>query len=540
MGDKLASAGDQVKQAFARLKEAWKNQEPSRKRLIVILAIAALVLAVGLVVFMNMRASRYVVLYPGLPQSESVQGLAVLQEAGMTGQINNSGELEVPSNTVNAAMAQLATAGLPSSTLKYDIFQQAGGLTTTDFEKQQYQINQMQDRLQNIIKTYEGVENAYVTLNMQDRSNRVWDAGASPNTASVKVEMKSGGVLTSGQVGGIRHLVGPAAGIDPEQVSVIDTAGVTLAAAGESYDAEYAATSQFLERQGFEAEVENRLYNKIANLLSLPYPDDNDYSIAVTAKLDWDAMITESMEYSPLEGTQNGVANHEEVQATMGTGQYAEGVVGETDNTDIPVYADLNGDGEMDAVDYYRNRDYLVSYVKQQIEKDGATLQEVSIGVMVRGELTNDARQTLRDSIAAATNVPVDKVNVQGMLDATGGNETETQQNLIFGLPALFVYIAAGVLAAMIIMVIAILVARKRKQKRLLLEAEAAEAAAAAEEEEALRIQQEIEDRKRQLKDAAMGEQNENAITNEVREFARANPEITANLLRNWLREGES
>ena len=52
-------------------------------------------------------------------------------------------------------------------------------------------------------------------------------------------------------------------------------------------------------------------------------------------------------------------------------------------------------------------------------------------------------------------------------------------------------------------------------------------------------VRQEIEERKRQLKDAAIGDQSENAITNEVRDFARTNPEITANLLRTWLKGGE-
>ncbi|MDL2252728.1 hypothetical protein LJC49_01465 [Ruminococcaceae bacterium OttesenSCG-928-I18] len=489
----------------------------------------------GLVVFLNVRSARYIVLYPGLPQEESVQGLAALEEAGISGRINTNGELEVSANQENAAMAQLATVGIPSSTLEYDIFQQAGGLTTTDFEKQQYQINQMQDRLQDIIRTYDGVQNAYVTLNIEDRSNRVWNAGSTPNTASVKVEMRGGQVLTAGQVSGIRFLVGPAAGIDADQVAVIDSTGVTLAAAGEGYDAEYAATTQFLQRQGFEADVEKRLYEKTANILSLPYPESDDYRISITAQLDWDAMITEIMEYTPLEGTEQGVMNHEDMQAVMGAGEFAEGVVGETDNTDVPVYADLDGDGEMDTVDYYHNRDFLVSYMKQQIEKDGATLEEVSVGVMIRGTLNNDTRQTLRELIAAATNVPIENVTVQGMLDAAP--EEEEEANLIFGLPALFVYIAAAVLVAMIIAIILILVLRRRAQKKRLAEAEAA---AAAEEEEALRVQQEIEERKKQLKSAAMNEQNENAITNEVREFAKTNPEITANLLRNWLREGEA
>ncbi len=534
MGERLRTVGNQIRQAFEKLREAWQNMEPARKRLLLIIALIALALAVGLAVFLNVRAAQPEVVYPGLPQEESVQGLSVLQEAGISGALNDAGELEVPANQMNAAMAQLATAGIPSSTLDYDIFQQANGLTTTDFEQQQYQIQQMQNRLQDIIKTYEGVDNAYVTLNISEDSNRVWDAASSTNTASVKVEMADGRVLTSSQVAGIRHLVGPAAGIDPTQVSVIDSAGNTLAAAGEGYDESMAATEDFLERQNFEAEVEQRLHDKTANLLSLPYPNADDYRISVTAKLDWDAMITESMEYIPLEGTEAGVMNSEEEQALMGTGQYAEGVVGETDNTDVPAYADLNGDGELDAVDYYNNREYLVSYIKQQIEKDGATLEEASIGVMVRGTLDNETRTSLEELIAASTNIPIENVNVQGMEDA-GVIDDEADETLIFGLPATVVYIAIAALVVMLIVIILIIILRRRAQRK---RAEAEAAALAAEEEEAVRVQEEIEERKRQLKDAAMTEQSENAITNEVREFARSNPEITANLLRSWLREG--
>ncbi len=534
MGERLKTVGNQVRQAFEKVREAFKNTAPARKRLVLIIILAALALAVGLVVFLNVRAAQPVVIYPGLPQEEAVQGLAVLQEVSIPASLNDAGELEVPANREDAAMAQLATVGIPSSTLDYDIFQQANGLTTTDLEQRQYQIQQMQNRLQDIIRTYEGVSNAYVTLNISENSNRVWDAANSTNTASVKVEMADGRVLTSGQVEGIRHLVGPAAGIEPTQVSVIDSAGNTLAAAGEGYDESLAATEDFLDRQNFEAEVEQRLHDKTANILSLPYPSEDDYRISVTATLDWDAMITESMQYLPLEGTEAGVMNSEEEQALMGTGQYAEGVVGETDNTDIPTYADLNGDGELDAVDYYSNREYLVSYIKEQVEKDGATLEEASVGVMVRGTIDNETQNSLQELISAATNIPLENVNVQGMMDA-GVEDPETEEDLIFGLPSLFVYIAGGALLVMIIVLILILVLRRRSQKK---RAEAEAAALAAEEEEALRVQEEIEERKRLLKDAAMTEQSENAITNEVREFARSNPEITANLLRSWLREG--
>jgi flagellar biosynthesis/type III secretory pathway M-ring protein FliF/YscJ len=52
----------------------------------------------------------------------------------------------------------------------------------------------------------------------------------------------------------------------------------------------------------------------------------------------------------------------------------------------------------------------------------------------------------------------------------------------------------------------------------------------------------EIDRYKQELANAAMESvnQKENAITDEIRQFARDNPEITANLLRNWLKESEA
>ncbi len=539
MNERVAAVGNQVKQAFTKVKDAWTGQDPSRRKRIIYVVIGLIVLVVGLALVFNLVNSRYVVLYPSMSQDETTQATAVLQSAGIPARINAGGNLEVPANQEDAAMGQLAQQGIPSSTLDYSIFEQASGLTTTDFEKHTYQTNQLQNRLQDIIKTYAGVQNAYVTLNMASNSNRVWDSTAVKSSAGVKVDLYPGAVLTPGQVSGIRYLVGSSVGIDPSEVSVIDSSGVVLAAAGDDADTGYASSEQFLLRQGFEEEIEQRMYNKTANILSLPYPNADDYRISVTAVLDYDAMITESMEYNPLEDTDHGVANHEEVQTALGVGQYAEGVVGETDNTDVPTYADLDGDGEPDMVDYYSSRDYLVSYIKTQIEKDGAKMSEASISVMIRGTLTNETRQTLRESIAAATNLPIESVYVQSVLDTGAPGTTDnssTSTNLFFGLPPLALYIAAGVVLLLIFLLILMASIKSRsKKKRLAAEVAAEE----AEKAEADRIQKEIDERKRQLKDAASGNREDDAITEEVKDFARSNPEITANLLRNWLKEGE-
>lgn len=59
-------------------------------------------------------------------------------------------------------------------------------------------------------------------------------------------------------------------------------------------------------------------------------------------------------------------------------------------------------------------------------------------------------------------------------------------------------------------------------------------------EEQQESLQEEIEQRKRMLRETAEAKNNkDNAITNEIRDFAKQNPEITANLIRAWLKEDE-
>lgn len=537
MNEKVAEMGNQVSQAFAKLRDNWKNQDAGRRKNILVVAVVLVVAALVATLLLNLLGGRYVVLYADMSLDESTRALGVLQQANIPARINQStGKLEVPSNRENEAMGQLATQGIPSSTLIYDIFSQAGGLTTTDFEKKEYQIYQTQNRLQDIIKTYNGVQNAYVTLNINRDSVRAWDAGSTKNSASVKVDLEPGVSLTPSQVSGIQYYVGSSTGIDPNEVTVLDSAGNLLAAAGNSQNGALLEGQQLLERIGLETEIEKSYIQKVANILSLPYPDSDAYRIGVTLEFDYDAIIREIMEYQPLEGTDGGVTQHESVQAGMGVGQY-EGVVGEENNTDVPQYIDLDGDGELDMVDYYRERDFLVSYVKEQIEKDGAKLVDASIAILIQGTLSNEERQALRESIAAATNRPIEDISVQTMMD-TGAPQLPGQadSDTIAGLPAIFIYIAAGVAVLLVLVLVLILLLRGRaKKKRMAAEL----AAAAAEQEEAERVQREIEERKKQLKDAASGNESDNAITNEVRDFAKTNPEITANLLRSWLKEGE-
>lgn len=539
MNEKLAKVGDQLKDATKKLNETWKAMEAARKKRIIAIAVAVLVLAVGLVIVTSVVNSRWVTLYEGMPQDEMIMARAALEEQAVKARIDGA-NLQVASKQVDLAVGYLAMQGIPSSSPGYDWLDKASGLTTTELEKLEWRKVQWQERLQSIIRTFEGVRNASVTLNIDTDSNRAWDSNRKQSSAAVTIALKPGYVLQPTQVTGIRYLVGSSTGIDPNQVSIMDNSGSILAAQGSSADLGGARMAEYLERLDFEDEVARRMKNKADEQMSLLYPDASLYRITAQAKMDWDAMLTEMKEYYPLEGTNHGVIDEMERRAISGFNDYAQGVVGETDNTDVPIYLDRNGDGQGDYVDFEDFYDYAVSYTLKQIEKDGAHLQNASISIFVDdATMDNQKKQSIRNGISKATGITLENVVVENYVITAPAPPLPpvTWIQLItdtFGIPAMVVYIAIGVLFLLIVVLILVLVLRSKAKKK---RKAADEAALIAEKEEAERVQREIEERKKQLKTAAVVDEAENAITNEVREFARNNPEIAAGLLRNWLRD---
>ena len=96
----------------------------------------------------------------------------------------------------------------------------------------------------------------------------------------------------------------------------------------------------------------------------------------------------------------------------------------------------------------------------------------------------------------------------------------------------IFWAIAGGLLLLLIIALVVILLIRRSAKKKVLI--------AAKEAENLMRsAQEEIDEHKRMLAEAAQANSNpkDNAIADEVREFAKQNPEITATLIRSLLKE---
>ncbi|NLC78524.1 MAG: hypothetical protein GX683_02190, partial [Ruminococcaceae bacterium] len=388
------------------------------------------------------------------------------------------------------------------------------------------------------LKSMDGIAAATVTVNIPETSDYVWQqtSDTSGSTAGVLLTFQAGTTITESQVNSIKTLVAASVPqLEPSGVTVVNAA--TREELGISYSSEMA--SQFLSQTDqleFEQLVRKQIESNIVRVLTPRYGTDGVVATA-TVTIDYDSMITESLQLQQdAEG--DGYVSHFEENWSLGEGSIAGDIVGEENNTDIPQYAYDDGDGSP-MTDYNKEVDYEYGYIKQQIEKGAAVLKRATVAVMVdEDNLTDARREELIGLVSAAADIAPELIFISSFDRAA--DPTDTTTTIFDNIPSWMLIAIGGGLLVLIIIIVCIATAvkraKKKKAEKKAIKKEAIELGVDpdASEEEILRY-------KRELAGAAMAGVNakDNAIMDEVREFARDNPEITANLLRSWLKEGE-
>lgn len=524
-----------LKEFIEKAKAAWAKLSDKAKKIIIFGGSALLVLIILITVLLNVSKGDYRVLFPGMSDEESAQVYATLQEMNVQPQIDTKGQILVPKEQWDQLVFQLNGKGYPKTTLSYDTFSNASGFTSTEFEKRTALIFQSQDRMQQTLLRQDGIEEATVTFTVPETSNYIWDeSNQQQSTAGVTVSMRPGYELTPERVTAIKHLAATSIPkLAPENVVVVDAAtGIEVLGMDEMKDAGYYNT----QRLDFERQIAKQIEDNVKRLLSGKYGPDGVTAVA-TVSLDYDKMMSETKQYEPREnGDGGGVMNHYEEQYSLNSATPVEGIVGEENNTDAPTYPNQDGTGDGSTTDYYKNVDYDVSYVLTQIEKGEPILKKASVAVIVNDpDFDEETEDTLVDLISKAANITSDNIRVTNL-------NFETQQVIAPADTAtlsprqILLFAFGGLLFLLVLVIVIILVAKKERKRR---EEEEAELQEEEDRQQELERQKEIEEHKRMLQNEAMASANtkENAITEEVREFAKENPEITAALLRSLLKE---
>ncbi|MBR0597528.1 flagellar basal-body MS-ring/collar protein FliF [Sinanaerobacter chloroacetimidivorans] len=513
---------EQIKKTLEPFKKFWGGTSPIVKRLIIGGIVVSVIVALIFSILLNSKD--YVAIFDELTQTENQEILAKLQEMDVDAKYENGSIMVLKEDESRVRMA-LATEGYPKSGLSYYLIEQSSGVLTTDYERKQYVNMQLQERIAASIRTLDGVKDAVVTITTPSENGFYLQEKEKP-TASVIIHMKQGSTLTESQILGIQNLVAKSvSGLSKDNIALSDGEGNDLLGNSVSNNAEYSKIN-------VTREIENDIKKKILAVLEGPY-DSSQIKISVSATVNTDALIREELTYIPSpDGNNSGVISEESredesASSTQGNG----GVPGTTTNSEVPTYPVGGSTGQSTSTRTSEDIKYQVSQTKSQSEKSGAVVETISIGIAIDKPFFDPGeQQSITQLVAFAAGVDPANVAVQNF-------KFQKQENTVVeeepGINKMILYgaIAGGVLLILIGILVFIMLRRRRR----------------ALEEQALRESEALE--KEAALNALFGEAQAEKIQHitpvqdvrreEIKEFAKENPEIAAQMIKSWLRNEE-
>jgi len=519
---------EQIKNIGKSIKDFWIKLSSKGRKLII--GGLSSVIIVSLIIALLLNNKDYVVLFSEIDEEETVEVMQQLQEKNVDYKYENDGTILIPKEQESTLRMQLAQSGHPRTGTNYDVFTQNIDFMTTDYEKRQYEIFQLQERLQDSIETIDGVEEAIVTISVPEEKNFAWETDKKESSASVKVNLVDGKTLSSSQTNGIMQLtIKSIEGLKEENVAIIDTDGNSLVV-----NSEMQQTNTIKLKLEIEKEFESDTEKGVTDFLAKIYGEEN---IKVSAKctINFDKKISEVLQYLPDEETKLGVPSDTQNEKEItGPGETVGGVAGTETNAEVPTYPGVVIEGDNI---YYKDSNtinYLVSQLKEQIEHNPGEIEQLTVAAVInKASMRDEELGEVKELIAFSSGVSIEDVSLHNMLfydpdspalpvistDPTVKGAITIREILIYGGIALAVI-------AILTFIISILV-RKRRKKKAAENLEAANAAATAKNDFSW---QDIHD------GIKVQETQEQAIKKQLKEFTTANPEIAAQLIRTWIK----
>ena len=513
---------EQIRKTLAPLTNFWGNTSKTVKRVVVGGVIIIIIIALAFSILLNSK--EYIVLFDQLSATETSEIMAKLQEMEVDVKMDDKGSIMVLKEDESKVRMTLATAGYPKSGLSYYLIEQNSGMLTTDYERKQYMSMQLQERIAASIKTLDGVQDAVVTITVPENDVFYLQDKEKP-TASVIIHMKSGNTLTAGQIQGIQNLVAKSvSGLTKDNIALTDSLGNDLIGDVDNPDN---------SKIGVTREIENDIKKKVSAVLLGPYKQQQ-FKVSVTATVDTDQNVKEETLYTPSPDGQNtGVISEEtKTEDTSSSTQGNGGVAGTSSNSEVPTYPSGTSTGESTSSSTSENIKYQVSQTKSQTQKSGAKIQDISIGIAIdKASFDPGERESITQLVAYAAGVSPEGISIQNFQfykEETASGMTTTEK----GINKLLLYggIGAGVL--IIGGLLAFLLLRKRKAP---VSEGALEMSASGDHEETLNtLFGEVEPEKIRHITPVQDVRRE-----EIKEFAKSNPEIAAQMIKSWLRNEE-
>ena len=551
-----------------RLKEHWQNlSDKSRKMLMAIAGGTAAIAIIAVLVLKLGTNTDYSTLFTGLNQEEAQEVVALLQEEGVDYRFNDKdGAIRVPAVKADQTRAELLSKGYPKSGFTYDMYRNNAGLMTTESDKKQYTLYDLQDRLGAQIRLFEGVQDAKVTIaEAAEQKYALQDNTNTDASASVVVTMEAGQSLNDSKAAAIKNLIARSV----RGLNFTNVAGFyadTMMEVGGSAAGEDAFGSA-KDLTALTSLIENNISVNVRRVLEKLYGPGN-VAVSVKGTLNMERLIQENTQYSTPEKIneqdKTGLLNREDTvnENSAASDQGAGGVAGADANADTPRYT--NQDNTQAIADSYSNssatREWLYNSVKEQRQVDPGVLENATVGIVINtDDTTTVTNNQLINLVADSAGIPRDLANQSITIVRAPSQETvpvitppEQPQTKEDGLPLPIVIamIAGGILILLLLLLLLMEKRRRRRKADEYVDAPnmyVVEEEARAPETEAppvnvlnteagLQMQAENAEMERNEEILNLRMQHSLKLKQNIGEFVDQNPQIAAKLVQSWLR----
>ncbi len=551
------------------LKEYWqKLSDKSKKILMTITGITAVIVVLAVIALKVGFQPEYSTLFTGLNQEEAREVVSLLQEENIDYRFNDKeGSIQVTQENVDQTRAKLLSQGYPKSGFTYDMYRNNAGLMTTESDKKQYTLYDLQDRLGAQIRLFEGVRDAKVTIaEAGEQKYAISDQSATDASASVVVTMENGKTLTSDKAEAIKNLIARAVrGMNFTSVSVFDAESM-MEVGGDSADESGLGGAKDLT--ALTSLVESNIGANVRRVLEKLYGQGN-VAVSVKGTLNMERLIQENTLYSTPDKINDqdktGLLHTEEVinEDSLAADMSAGGVAGADANADTPRYT--NNDNTAAVTDRDSNssaaREWLYNTMKEQRQIEPGVLENITVGIVINTSDLSVSESDLVKLVANSAGIPQSEADqniaiVRAEGPGTGQPSEEpaqpvsTQPEQVLPLPLpVIIAIVSGIVLLLLLILLLILRSGRKKHKDEetdldgmfdLAENTEEESAtgepqgAAAGETAGVVAQDEEMRRNEEIINLRM--QHSMKLKQNIGDFVEQNPQIAAKLVQGWLR----
>ena len=543
-----------VKELWEKVKGFFKNMS-MKMRIILCAAVTAVLIAIVALAVWSSSSSPYTTLFTNLSSTEASAILSYLQENNFTDYRLEGDTIFVRAGQEDILTAQLVQAGYPKNGALYETYFDKVGMTTTQSEANEIKRIALEQRLGAIIRSFDGVRDAQVSISLGRNQTYVLDDNPVNTTASVKVDMVPGYTLSQQQAQSIKNFVKHAvADLKIEEVFLTDSAGNPYAA-----DAVTDLNNSSQLKLSLEEYYRNTICASIMQIMEPVYGPGN-VNVTASVVVDVNRRVLENTEYSQPEGSYDagGLMGRETVLGIVSSDgvEVVGGIPGTTTNSDvdIPTYMEdlLQAAGDGTYGQWYKDVTNQLNESKEQVEVIAGTVTDIRVAVTINQNSPTAAdteAPVVAETVATAAGIggedPASRVAV--LIAPFYETPVEPVEPFLNINPDLVPYIIIGIAALMILLVLLLVILRGRKKRKEQKELEQAaieeqlsalgsEEAAAAAAANGVAVDPETGAPLTGADIMEINTEKSMELRKTVRQFAQNNPEIAAQMVKAWLK----